>query len=328
MARIRLVRRQGELEQVKYRKRDDGLYYYHDSEKPTDVVLGELDRRGRKQKVAVLLPREAGDGWERDGDTTWLSNPPARKRAMRKPPKGFRTWKAYMASIRPGAKKKRKANASRKRRASASRSTTHTRRATGGTMAKRKRKAARKATSRGRSIVVYANRPTKRRAHRRRHHRRNSPMSGIVGTVTETAVNGVIGGVTQVVGEATSRLVRSRIFGKPAGQISSGAIEAITAIVGGVAIQMIGKRSRMSELLANNFTSGGIGGVIRTTAKQFNVPIVAEALADDGPRIIRPGDRAYTLPAGGGRRRLASYPIASYPLSGMTSETDRELGLT
>ncbi len=84
----------------------------------------------------------------------WLTNPPrkrARKRTAakkstrrtkRKPPNGFKTWSAYMASIRPGAKK---STTKKRRRRAAS---TNTGRAT--VARKRKRSTAKRSTTKRR----------------------------------------------------------------------------------------------------------------------------------------------------------------------------------
>jgi hypothetical protein len=288
MPRVRVVAQQGEVEEVRYRKSDDGRYYKHETETPTDLFL--VDVNGKRG--SLMLPRGTGHGWERDGSTHWLTNPPSRRRmatkrkaphkstkrrattrrkAKRSPPHGFKTWSAYMASIRPNS-------------------------STGGTMAKRKRRGGRKATarrpkSRARRRRVYAANP----AHRtRRRYRRNPGFS--VNRIIEQVKDGAIGAVAVVGGEAVTRLTRSRVLSMTAGTTLASATELGIA----TAIGILGERV-VGRQIARDMLIGGYAGVLRATAKQLGVPLVAEALSDDGPRVIRVN----------GARRLSGYGAPS-----------------
>lgn len=326
MARLRVVRRQGAVEQIRYRKADDGLRYKHDTEAPTDLFLVDVDGK----KGSLVLPRGNADGWERDGGTTWLTNKPARsrrssmaaQRTKRRPPRGYKSWKTYMASIRPNGSKKRKAR----------RSST----ASGGTGMARKRsskrrKSTKRATTRRRSVVVYAANKPKRRRHT---YRRNGTSlmrrgRGIVAQTMDLAIGGLVGGATVVVGEATSRLVRSRVFSEPAGTAMAAIMEGATAIAGGLTIEIAGKRRPRAQQFAHDFVAGGFAAIIRSMLRPYAVthPIINEALADGGRRIIprRAVSSFAKAPAmgswpRGGRRALGAGGSAGI------SETDRELG--
>lgn len=298
--RVRVVRRQGDVEEIRYRKADDRRFYKHATEGPTDLFLVEID--GKRGSLA--MPRGDVDGWEEiDGDY-WLTNKPRRsrrsrgvtmaakrskrtssrrtarrgtarqapRRKKRRPPAGYASWSAYMASIRPP-----------RRRARATGSPTS---ASGGTMAS-KRKRRRRSTARRH----HASNPPaakRRRSTRRRTYRRN-PFGGrgLVGQVTNLAKEGVIGGVTVVAGEAATRLVRGRVLGMAAGQTLSSVAEAGIAVAGGLVVErMFGRQA------GRDFVVGGVAGILRATAKQLGVPFVADALADDGGRIILPRNRA------------------------------------
>jgi hypothetical protein len=301
---VRIVRRQGAVEEVRYRKGDDGRHYKHATEGPTDLLLVEVDgKRG-----ALLLPRDNAHGWEKDGATYWLTNKPrekntmakkahrrgtTRRKAHRPPPAGYKTWSAYMASIRPNTKR------------SAKRS--------GASMAKRKRR--RKAGARRASPrQSYANNRPHRA--RRRYHRNPGGLNlrGAAGLVKD----GVIGAVAQVAGEAGTRIIRGRVLGLAAGQtISSAAEFGIATVIGVLGQKFVGRQ------IARDLLVGGYAGVLRSVAKQSGIALVAEALSDEGPRLVR-----------GARRPLSGYvqprrPLAGYVGAGdnmVTDTTAQQLG--
>jgi hypothetical protein len=66
------------------------------------------------------------------------------------------------------------------------------------------------------------------------------------------------------------------------------------------AIGILGERV-VGRQIARDMLIGGYAGVLRATAKQLGVPLVAEALSDDGPRVIRVN----------GARRLSGYGAPS-----------------
>jgi hypothetical protein len=325
MTQLRFVRRQGAVEEVRYRKGDDGQRYKHATEAPTDLWLVDVDG----QKGSLVLPRGAGDGWEKDRTGYWLTNKPkhrraramatrttrrgtTRRKAKRPPPRGFKSWSTYMASIRPGAKRTSARKASRKRKVHASSHNTP-----GGTVARKRKRGggrkAKRARSSSRRVVVHQNKP---RSHRRRYRRNGSFMGrGIVGQVMTLAKEGVIGGITNVAGEATTRLVRGRVFGMAAGETISSATEFGLAIAGGLLVQkMFGRQ------VAHDYVVGGTAGIIRSTAKQLGIPFVSEALSDDGPRLVRRLNGYVPRRPG-----IAGY-VGAGGSSALSGETEKELG--
>jgi len=284
---VRPVALQGELEETRYRKRDDGKYYAHAGSSDLWLVETSDGKRG-----TLSLPRR-GAGWTRDGRTYWLTNSPhegtrmskstsARKTKKRTPPRGFKTWSAYMASIRPGGKKMAKAK-------------------------KRGRKASstRKAVKRRRSVAV-ANPPRRRRRHR------NPPMmNDIMGRL----MSGAVGGLTIVATEAGTRLIRSRALGMPAGTLLSGATElGISTGAGLLAGKFLGTETGQRVIDA------GFASVIRAAVKQLGVPLISDALGDDG------GGRRYVIRNGRALpRRLNGYvagPARTVALGGYVSGFD------
>lgn len=319
--RLALVRKQGAVEQIRYRKADDGRDYYHDAESPTDLYLATLGRK----KVSVLVPRGDVDGWEQRGATTWLTNPPgaptmskrSSKKSKRRPPKGFRTWSAYMASIRPnGRKRKKRARARAARRASPSTPN-------GGSSMARRKTRRRKSAARRRSVVVYRNRPVaKRRRARTRYHRN---PGGVFGNAIALGVGGAVGGAAMLAGEMAARTVRGTLFGKPAGTIAGAGIETLTGVVLGAGVEMVW-RGEMGRQVARDVVAGVMASQYRTLLKQLNVPAINNALSDGGIRIIRP------LAPNGRRRGINGYVrqgINGYVepgLNGVNERIEQQLG--
>ena len=184
-------------------------------------------------------------------------------------------------------------------------------------MATRKRRR-RKATARRapRRAVYASNKP--RRRSRRRYHRNPGGINlrGAMGLVQD----GVIGAVAQVASEAGTRIIRGRVLNMPAGETLSSAAEfGIATVLGVLGQKFVGRQ------IARDILVGGYAGVLRSVAKQSGIALVAEALSDSGPRLIRnrrPGMNGYVR---GGR------PLAGYVGAGgggpVYDETARELGL-
>ncbi len=285
---VRPIALQGELEETRYRKRDDGKYYAHEGSADLWLVETSGGQRG-----TLSLPRR-GAGWTKDGGTYWLTNSPheathmskrtssARRTKKRPPPRGFKTWAAYMASIRPGGKKMAKAR-------------------------KRGRKSTRKktATRRRSSVVVLAN------PHRRRRHRRNPPlMKGLIGRLT----NGAIGGTAIVVTKATARAIRSRAFSMPAGTLKAGAVELTISTAAGIVAAMF-----ISPSVGQSIIDGGFANAIEQGVTGLKVPFIASALGDGGRSYVIRNGRA--LP-----RRLNGYvagPAGRPALGGYVAGPDR-----
>jgi hypothetical protein len=287
---VRPVALQGRVEEVRYKKRDDGLRYRHDSDGDLWLVETGDGRRG-----TLTLPR-AGDGWTRDGDTTWLTNPPMKKRsssarrrssttrrkAKRSPPKGFRSWSTYMASIRPN-----------RARSSASK---------GGSMAarkKRRRRYTRRASTRRRrrSVTVASNPPRRRRA-RRRYTRRNPPAFSVGGVINNVMDVGK-GALCVLGGEAGTRWIRSDLLGMDDGETLS----SITDFAIGTGLGLLTQRF-LGRQAARDLAVGAYAYVGRTIARQLGSDKVTELLGDGGPPMHR-----FELRDG----RLVRVPLASYP---------------
>lgn len=167
---------------------------------------------------------------------TFLTNPrgkkaarkPARRAAAkRKPPKGFATWKAYMASIRPNTPK-------------------------GGTMAKKK-KTRRRASTRRHVHAHHA--PARRR--RYRHNPPKLTTRALVPLVLEAGTDAA----AVVAGKVAVRLARSRL-GMESGTAAGSAVEG----AGGVVLVVLGQRMR-SRVLRNmgvGALAGALEGIVKT----------------------------------------------------------------
>lgn len=207
-----------------------------------------------------------------DDDDVWLLNPPrkrrrraaattkrraTRRKSKRKIPNGFKSWKAYMASIRPSNKGASVAKRKRRRRAA--------------TTTKRRRR-------RNPVAVRSANPRRRRRSYavaRTRRRRRNPGFS--VNNIMNQVKDGAIGAVAVVGGEAATRIIRSRVLGMTAGDtISSVAELGIATALGVLGSKFLGRQ------IGRDMLVGGYAGVLRATAKQLGVPLVSDALADEG----------------------------------------------
>lgn len=199
----------------------------------------------------------------------FLINPrrKARKTSRRKSPsrksvpqwvksKGFASWGAYMASIRPGRKTKGVTVAKRRRR----------RKAVARPAARRRRR-----RTVHRNPPVYASNPRRRR--RKHSYRRNPPISmnpkGILKTVTNAGVNAV--GV--LTGKVAARVGRGKIgmaVGTPVGMLTEVAI----GVAGGIALKKVSPR------FAEMFITGAMVSVLEPLAKGFLPATVGGALGD------------------------------------------------
>lgn len=188
--------------------------------------------------------------------TDYLVNPvrkrrskPARSKARarrtsrrRSPPKGFKTWAAYMASIRPARANKGGKGMSKKRRR-------------------------RKSYSRARASAPAV----RRGGGRRRSYRRNPPIGrGIIGKVMQGVTDAALG----VVGKAASRAVPS-LIGLPQG----GAVGIATQAAVGIAAGMVADKVRPGTGRA--VLQGALMGPIESLVKGLNIPVISSALGDD-----------------------------------------------
>lgn len=157
------------------------------------------------------------------------------------------------------------------------------------TYRKHRRTSARRASSAGRTL----------------RYRRNPPsLKGITGRV----VDGVKDAALVVVGEAGTNIVAGLIpFG--AGSVPLDLAKKIaSALVVSYAGGMVLSRNAAHMLLV-----GGLAGIVRSGVKQFNIPVLAPALADYG---------TYDSPLAVGSYPTSMAGISAYPQALMSGEDD------
>jgi hypothetical protein len=224
----------------------------------------------------------------------WLENSPrkakARKRrsssrGKRRPPNGFRTWSAYMDSIRPGGKMARRRR--RRRSTSSAAPRRRRRRRNPPTMAANPRRRRRRSVRR-RNPVMAVNRRRRRRSVfsvSRRRYRRNPRFSvrGIIGQAQTAAVTAV-----QIVGgKVATRVIRNYIpGGKPVPGQPLTPTQILIELGAATAVGYLGSMFLGAKMGAN-FMAGGFVGVVESLVKTYKIPIAADALGDDGdPNVI------------------------------------------
>jgi hypothetical protein len=231
----------------------------------------------------------------------WLENRPRRSRTRRvrarrsstrkrRPPKGFRTWKAYMDSIRPGSKRSTggKTMARRRRR----------RRRAVAANPRRRRRSTRRV--RRNPPVFLANR--RRRRHVRRRYRRNPSVRGITGRV--------FGLGKTAAGIVAGKIVTRTIRGYVPGVVGGTTMGLLTEVAIATLIGMFGSRFLGSKI-ATDMAIGGYVSAIEGFVKATNVPFAAAALGDDGMTIRVPVSAL----------RRAGVPLNGYPRSVPRSRT-------
>lgn len=196
------------------------------------------------------------------------------RRTKRRPPKGWASWKAYMASIRPNSKQ-----------ASASSS--------GSTSMARKRSKKRH-TRRGRHTTrrraaTRTNPPTHAR-HRRRHVRRNPigvrSIGGKLRALPSFALHTAINAGVAIGGKIVARKVRG-LAKQQAGSVVGSLIEAGVGLVGGALLSTVAPEAGAM------FALGGVMAPMETAIQQLKIPHVSDSLGDDGYLIG--GDSGVTL---------------------------------
>lgn len=216
---------------------------------------------------------------------TYLTNPPRTRRARpgraaprrkkRSPPKGFATWAAYMASIRPRTKTHARNPAKKRTTARRARAT-----AKGEGMARKRgkrRHASNPLRSRRHSTTHRAS------AHRRRTYRRNPPGLGrALKSIPHTAIAAGIGAVTIVAAKVAVRKVRGSIFKQAPGTLFGSLIEGGAAIAGGILLGM------WHPGLGEDFAKGGLAAPLETAVQNMGIPHVSDSLGDDG-YVVGPG---------------------------------------
>lgn len=163
-------------------------------------------------------------------------------------------------------------------------------------------------------MVVVPNSPRRRggRRHRndpaRRHRRRrHNPARGIVGQVTQGAMDalGVVTG--KVFSRAVPALVGLNLTG-----FAGVAIQAASAVVGG----FVG--SKIKPGFGRMVLAGGLAGIIEGYAKALNIPVISPALGDEYDAAMQHGMAAYTLPG-------AEEPLGLYPGFSGDEAYDRDI---
>jgi len=217
----------------------------------------------------------------------WFDNPRKRRRspskrrkAKRHPPKGFRSWKAYMASIRP----KGKHMARRKRRSTKKRNAP-------------RRRSHRRARART-SVTVRSNPRRSVRRYRRRHNPRFS-IKGVLARGMTAAQDGlwIVGG--KIVTNALPTLIGL----SPVGALGIG-IKALAAVGAGILFDFVSPNA--GKLAA----AAGFATIYEPFIKGLNIPIVSPALAaDDGYDSLEAyPDEVGTLSAYPNQGGVGAYP--------------------
>lgn len=159
-------------------------------------------------------------------------------------------------------------------------------------MARRKRRSTRRhVRAHRRRRNPFAVRHVIRRVRRRHNPSLGGMGRGIVGTITKGAKCGAF----VVLGESVSNIVPGLV------KLPTTGIVGIAAkIAAGVAVGTVGRRV-MGQENAAYFIAGVFAGVWRNLIKQFNVPLLAPALAGYGPAlpgVVQPGLAGYAPRSG------------------------------
>lgn len=290
-----------EVHSLAYRHDDDGKAYRHEFEGP---VRAELKRDG-----SVLLRSSQGKKiWDDFPERPYLVNPhtkraqmakrPKRKagtrarRGKRPPPKGYGSWKAYMAAIRPGASAPKRARTHKE-----------------ATMARKGKKRAksrhRKNPARGRTVVVHTHKKVASRG--RRRYRRNPPgVKGLLALGMDVAIDtGVIVG-----GRAAARVLPQLASIDTATDMGRGA-QAVLGLLAAGGLHFAGHSSLGCKLGAA-ILSVPAEAYLKDLTKDSTNPLVASAFGDDEILIssyVQPEKAlgSYVQPGGAQRSEIGSY---------------------
>lgn len=210
----------------------------------------------RTEVVRQFSRHIGGRGPKRQVVVKWyptaISNkgaPVARKRTShrktkRRPPRGFKTWAAYMASIRPNSPTRKP----RRRRASTRK---------GAKMARHRSRARRHTTG--------------RRRHSHRGIRRN-PMTRGIGAAL---LDGAKGGALVVGGKIVARAVPQFIGVTPVGPLGL-AVQTVAGGAGYLLLSRFGGRE-----LARPFLYGVFANAFESIIRGANVPVLSPSLGDE-----------------------------------------------
>lgn len=225
---------------------------------------------------------------------SFLENPPGRKhagrKAKRRPPQGWPSWKAYMAHIRG---KKKGGHTARKR--TNPRGTAH-------------RARPRKSGSRSRELLVIPLKPRRRNPVGARHAR------GFIMNQVHSAIRVTMGAGAAITGELGARGGRALVTKAAPGSLVASAWEVGIGLVGGELLRMV------SPAWGEFFAVGAVMAPIRSALQAAKIPFVSSTLGDDGFLVgpgtgvmlisAHPGDYQDAV-AGGSRRELPG-AVADY----------------
>lgn len=198
----------------------------------------------------------------------------AQRQTKRPPPKGWASWRAYMASIRPGATKAGASHSSEGSKSMARKRTT------------KKRHTRRRA-------VTRAHAPKAAHHTRRRRHTRRNPVgvrARSIGAALKNlpafALHSGIKAGGALAGVVAARKLRG-LTGQKAGSMVGSLIEAGVGIVGGALV------STVSPSLGEGIAVGGVLAPLMTFVQNQKIPHISDSLGDDGYLIG--GDTGVTL---------------------------------
>lgn len=292
-----------EVHSVAYRHARDGKNYRHDFE---GAVTARLNQNGS----VTLRHNQDKPIWKAFADQDYFVNPKEKGRKMprrtkggrRAPPKGFGSWKAYMASIRPGSSK-------RKRRKS--RSTVHANPTKGGTMHRKKKGSKRRGRRGNRSVALVRSAAPKGV---RRRHRRNPPgmfsgkglMAFGLGVVTDAGI---------LVGTRAATRVWPLAVNIDTGTPKGRTFQALAAILAGGVAHAMG-HSDLGAKIAAAGISVPAEAMLHDMVKDNANPMIASAFGDDRVFLAAyPGVNGY--PNDVAMRAVpAASSLSAYPRAG------------
>lgn len=281
-----------EVHSLAYRHTEDGKAYRHDFEGP---VNARLNRDGS----VTLRHRDGKRIWDDFPERPYLVNPKqgrtrmARttkkrstraRRGKRPPPKGYGSWKAYMAAIRPGAAKPKRARTTKE-----------------ATMARsKKRRGGKKRHHRAstkKTVVRYVHTKKAASRGRRRYHRNPPGAKGLlkfgVDVVVETGI--VVGG------RAAARVLPGLLDIDTATDMGKGAQAALAVLAGG-GLHYLGKSDLGCKVAAAILSVPAEAKLKELTASSTH-PLIANAFGDDqvvlGSYVDPKGLGAYVHPRNG-----------------------------
>lgn len=244
-----------------------------------DFLARDTEIVGLPNGKVQLQSRSGTPLWDRE---TFLDNPGRSRRAptmarksKRRPPKGYRTWKAYMDAIRPNKSRKRsqrRENPMARRRKSS-------------------RRRRRKSNPGVRIVHVHQGARSSRRRRSRRHRRNPGGLRGITGFLMQAGKDslGVLGG--KVVSRGVPQLLGIQPTGLPGLLVQ-------TAFGLGAALAV---RQFVSPSIALSMATGALLNAEESLVRGAGVPVASAALSDAAELYSFAGyAQPAELPAGDG----------------------------